>query len=168
MTFSLHSLLAGLVLAICASSASAQTGTGTTAPAPAASKPTNKAAPKAPANNAAKAPAAAAVSKPPPAVADTTPISVGPAPSAPYKGKPTPKPLTAGQGIDTRMAPGELKPERPVAPQVKVPLGRTPPDSTHQGTGGSINDAASRCLAIADENERAMCRERAGQGGGSK
>jgi hypothetical protein len=63
----------------------------------------------------------------------------------------------------------DLRPERPVEPQIVIPLGRTPPTlpvskaaaqrrSRAAATGG-IDDAAARCEAQADPAARARCRE---------
>lgn len=65
-------------------------------------------------------------------------------------------------------APGDLRPERPVVPQVSIPLGKKTPPTTkretramHNGTtaaSGGVHDAAARCEALADAEERASCR----------
>ncbi|MBL8350845.1 MAG: hypothetical protein JNL87_11070 [Burkholderiaceae bacterium] len=163
-------LAAALTLAAGAPAAMAQANGAAAAAAATASKPAAR-APAAPANSKATNNKAAAKPAGPAAAASAPPVVVTPAASTPYRGKPSPRPLTTEEKRDTMMAPGELQPERQVAPQISIPLGRKPPDSTHgparaPGTapGSSLNDDAVRCAAIADENERAMCRERAGLG----
>ena len=62
----------------------------------------------------------------------------------------------------------DLRPERPVVPQLSVPLGRTPPAPTPSAsrprTGaatppGHIGDAAARCESLPGDLERATCRK---------
>ena len=65
-------------------------------------------------------------------------------------------------------APGDLRPERPVVPQVSIPLGKKTPPTTKRETramrngtaaaSGGVHDAAARCEALADAEERASCR----------
>lgn len=65
-------------------------------------------------------------------------------------------------------APGDLRPERPVVPQVSIPLGKKTPPTTKRETramrngtaaaSGGVHDAAARCGALADAEERASCR----------
>ena len=107
-----------------------------------------------------------------PATATVKPASaaavvVKPAPSAPVQVKRQTRPLTPAEKLESVAPPGELRPERIVTPQLTIPLGKPPPDSIHQPTrssGKAVDDSAGRCAAIADENERAMCREAAGLG----
>ena len=94
-------------------------------------------------------------------------VVVKPAPSAPVQVKRQTRPLTPAEKLESVAPPGELRPERIVTPQLTIPLGKPPPDSIHQPTrssGKAVDDSAGRCAAIADENERAMCREAAGLG----
>ena len=77
------------------------------------------------------------------------------------------RPLTSAEKLESAAPPGELRPERTITPQITIPLSKTPPDSTRsQGrpSGSPVDDSAGRCAAIADENQRAMCREAAGLG----
>jgi hypothetical protein len=107
------------------------------------------------------------------AVAQSTPaapaIAVTAAPSAPVKGKPAPRALTAAESRETAVAPGELRPELATQRQISIPLGKTPPDSARNPsrTAGTskpaVDDSAVRCAAMSDENERALCRERIGK-----
>lgn len=64
-------------------------------------------------------------------------------------------------------APGELRPERPVAPQISIPLGKKLPPPTRreeravrhgQPVAGAVDDAAARCESQTDERIRAACR----------
>lgn len=65
-------------------------------------------------------------------------------------------------------APGDLRPERPVAPQISIPFGKNVPPAD-SGTprvvrrpnapaSGGIDDSAARCEAQADDQLRAACR----------
>lgn len=164
MTKRLHSLIAALCLAGAATGGWAQNApTAPTAPAankppPASAKPA--AAPAKSADNGAKA-ATATANAPAPA------IVVKPAASAPVQPKRQTRPLTSAEKLESVAPPGELRPERTITPQITIPLSKTPPDSTRsQGrpSGSAVNDSAGRCAAIADENQRAMCREAAGLG----
>lgn len=180
MTLRCTSLLAALALAIGFPGAWAQTGAAPAASAaPPRATPAKPPAKAAPAANG-KAPSTAGKPAPPNAAPNASPNAapvaaapasapstvVKPAASAPYKGKPATRPLSADEERESSMAPGELRPERTIVPQVTIPLGRKPPDTTHMTgkPGGSVNDAAGRCAALSDENERAICRERAGLG----
>lgn len=170
-------LAAALTLAAGAPAALAQASGAAAAASTAANRPAARTT-TAPANGkaadgkpAARPAGSAAAPAGPAAAASSPSVVVAPAASTPYQGKPSPRPLTTEEKRDTMMAPGELQPERQVTPQISIPLGRKPPDSTHTPSrapgaspGSSLNDAAVRCAAIADENERAMCRERAGLG----
>jgi hypothetical protein len=94
-------------------------------------------------------------------------IVVKPAASAPVQVKRQTRPLTAAEKLESVAPPGELRPERTIKPQITIPLTKTPPKSIRTprtSTGGSVNDAAGRCAAIADENERAQCRAASVQG----
>lgn len=70
---------------------------------------------------------------------------------------------------DAAAAP-DLRPDRPVVPQISVPLGRTPPvpstpasrppRSGAAAAPGQIGDGAARCESLPGEVERASCRKR--------
>lgn len=65
-------------------------------------------------------------------------------------------------------APGDLRPERPVRPQISIPFGKTPPPEPkgdaravkrgNAATSGTIDDAAARCESQVDDQVRAACR----------
>jgi len=68
-------------------------------------------------------------------------------------------------------APGDLRPERPVSPQISIPIGKpVPADGPNADrrvlkrpappTTGSIDDAAARCESQVDDTLRADCRAR--------
>lgn len=68
-------------------------------------------------------------------------------------------------------APGELRPERPVTPQISIPFGKAPPtpakgESTAPKRGNpaapssTIDDSAARCESQLDDQVRAACRAR--------
>lgn len=110
---------------------------------------------------------AAAWAQPAPAASATgsKAIVVTAAPSAPARGKPAPRRMTAAESRETATLPGELKPEgSPTQPQLNLSLGKRPSDPVRASgkTRSTVNDAAVRCAAMVDENERALCRERAG------
>ena len=156
MTMQPHSLIAALCLAGAAASGWAQPAGSPAKPATASSHPASAAA--RPAGNGAKL-------APPPAAVPS--IVVKPAASAPVQTKPQTRPLTSAEKLESVAPPGELRPERTITPQITIPLSKTPPDPTPsqgRGPGSPVDDSAGRCAAIADENQRAMCREAAGLG----
>ena len=80
--------------------------------------------------------------------------------------KPTPRLMTPDEKRETATLPGELRPERPAAPQLSIPLGKTPdkPSSPaaqrgKSATTGGVEDSVARCNAQANEAERAKCRD---------
>jgi hypothetical protein len=84
----------------------------------------------------------------------------GTAPSAPRPAKPAPRLMTPAEARDSATAPGELRPERPVVPQISIPLGKTPPRPAARvasASTGAIHDATARCKALESESERAKC-----------
>jgi hypothetical protein len=98
-------------------------------------------------------------------------LVVAPAPSAPVKGRPAPRRMTAAESRETATLPGELKPEgSPTQPQLNLSLGKRPSDPVRASgkTRSSVNDSAVRCAAMVNENDRALCRERAGLGSAAK
>ena len=68
-------------------------------------------------------------------------------------------------------APGALRPERAVTPQISIPFGKAPPPPPKAETGaatrgnpiapsGTVDDAAARCESQVDDRLRAACRAR--------
>ena len=168
MTIRPHSLIAALCLAGAAACGWAQPAGNPAKPATASAQPASAAA-----RSAANGAKAAPVPAPAPAVvpaavpAAVPAIVVKPAASAPVQAKRQTRPLTSAEKLESAAPPGELRPERTITPQITIPLSKTPPDSTRsQGrpSGSQVDDSAGRCAAIADENQRAMCREAAGLG----
>ena len=104
-----------------------------------------------------------------PAALPDLPPGASSAPAAPAS-KPTGPRLRTPAEIGNRAtAPGDLRPERPVAPQITIPFGKTSsppaknearvvPRGSPAQTGGGIDDSAARCEAQADEPLRAACR----------
>ena len=98
------------------------------------------------------------------AQAQTGVPAVAGAPSAPRPAKPPSRLMSPTATRDSATQPGELRPERPVVPQINIPLGATahrpaartaqrdPPAST-----GAVHDATARCKALESESERAKC-----------
>jgi len=79
------------------------------------------------------------------------------APVTPYKRvKPLPPPEpTAVQRSKEATIPGDLRPDRTIVPQVRVPLGK---GSHHSGpTTGGIDDSVARCRAKKTSEERERC-----------
>lgn len=152
MTLHRLSAIAALVLASAATGALAQTA----APAAVPASPLAAAAPAKASASAAAKPAVATSAKPGIVVTD--------APLAPAKPRPLPVQRTVPDSREAATMPNELRPQEPVTSQINIPLGRTPPTpsrtAAHPSSG--VNDAAGRCMAIADATERALCREREG------
>ena len=106
--------------------------------------------------------AGAQASAPSPELAASTP--------APVRIKPGPRLLTPVESRDRATLPGDVRPERPVTPQISIPLGKTPaPARTPEPIGAKPNrspapagveDAAARCEAQVGEQVRAKCRDR--------
>ena len=81
-------------------------------------------------------------------------------------------PAEQRNNADNASAP-DLRPDRPVVPQISVPLGRAPPAPGSSPSGprrsgatappGHIGDAAARCESLAGDLERAACRKRLAQ-----
>ena len=86
---------------------------------------------------------------------------------------PSPAPAASGPRLlsplemrDNATPPGELRPEHPVTPQVRIPLGKKPPApdpaASRPGSAasaGSVDDQAARCEALRGEQVRAKCRD---------
>ena len=89
--------------------------------------------------------------------------------AAPLRTRPGPRLLTPAETRDSATQPGDVRPERPVTPQISIPLGKTPPAArTPEPIGAKRNrpaadaraDAAARCEAQVGEQVRAKCRDR--------
>ncbi len=88
-----------------------------------------------------------------------------PAPaSAPPVGPRLRSPVETG---NRATAPGDLRPERPVTPQISIPFGKSPPPPGKRDervitrptpASGSVDDAAARCESQIDDRVRAACR----------
>lgn len=97
-------------------------------------------------------------------VAAQTAAVPDPNPAATRAIKPTPKPLTPVQQAQATATPGELRPERPVMPQVQAPFGRVPPPPTADPTPvptETLDQRLARCQAELGEKARTECRQRA-------
>ena len=105
----------------------------------------------------------AQASAPPPLAA---PASSPPTPSGPRLLSPAEK----RDNADAAAAP-DLRPDRPVVPQIRVPFDRAPPVSTASAprrSGGAappgpIGDAAASCEAQPSDQQRASCRKQLAQ-----
>lgn len=95
-----------------------------------------------------------------------TPAASAPA-SAPGSGVPVPRVLTPAERREGSSAPGDLRPEEKVTPQIVIPLrkGLPPPTkaeraAARRGTAASsaaIDDAAARCEAQSSKAAREQC-----------
>jgi len=108
-------------------------------------------------------------SAPPPAAASAASAASAQAPTGPRVLTPTEQRNNA----DNASAP-DLRPDRPVVPQISVPFGRPPPASgpapsspRRRGEAAPppapIGDAAARCESLVSDLERAACRKRLAQ-----
>lgn len=95
------------------------------------------------------------------------PAASGPAASAPPAAAPGPRQRSAAETGNRAAAPGDLHPERPVAPQISIPFGKTSPPTPREArvvrrgnapASGGIDDAAARCESQTDAQLRADCR----------
>lgn len=113
--------------------------------------------------------AALAAQLPSPAAARTPlPEPVPSAPSQPAS-RPTPQPKLGPsptvKAVQAATMPGELRPEKPIVPQIAIPLRRGDAGPLAAGAaaakpaGGVIDDDIARCLAHKRAAERAACRE---------
>jgi hypothetical protein len=70
---------------------------------------------------------------------------------------------------DSATTPGDLRPERPVTPQINVPFGKPPPSASPTAearplprsaaaSATGVDDAAARCEAQDNDSLRAVCR----------
>jgi hypothetical protein len=106
----------------------------------------------------------------------TLPATAQSGASAPLAAEPSSAPVRSGPRVltplemrDNATPPGELRPEHPVTPQIRIPLGRKPPASSkaeptasrpgNAASAGSPDDAVARCEAQAGEQVRAKCRD---------
>jgi hypothetical protein len=106
--------------------------------------------------------AAAQASAPSPEPAASAPV--------PVRTKPGPRLLTPIESRDSATQPGDVRPERPVTPQISIPLGKTPapartPDPigakpNRSSASAGVEDAVARCEAQVGEQVRAKCRDR--------
>lgn len=97
-------------------------------------------------------------------IAASVPSALASAPAA----RPAPRPQTPVERRDSATEPGDLRPERPVVPQVTIPLGKgspvAPKPPTRPGrrsqaaSAAGIDDAVARCEAQSDARQRADCR----------
>ena len=93
------------------------------------------------------------------------------APAAPPAAPIGPRLMTPAESRRNASLSSDLRPERPVAPQLSIPFGKAPPATpnaaprspargTVAASTGSIDDAAARCEARADARLRATCRDK--------
>ena len=100
----------------------------------------------------------------------SAPAPTASAPSAPpAKGPRLLSPAERRDNADAATSP-DLRPERPIVPQISIPFGKSPPPlpasasapraARKAPTGGGVADAAARCDAQPSDEERAACRKR--------
>ena len=90
--------------------------------------------------------------------------------AAPLRTRPGPRLLTPVESRDSATQPGDVRPERPVTPQISIPLGKTPPAArtpepigvkrNRPADAAGVDDAVARCEAQVGEQVRAKCRDR--------
>jgi hypothetical protein len=81
-----------------------------------------------------------------------------------------PRLLTPAETRDNASAAGDVRPERPVTPQVSIPFGKAPPPAQpghvrvarpgNVASSGGVDDAAARCEAQSGEQVRVKCRDK--------
>ena len=120
----------------------------------------------APANNssAITSPSPASTTPAAPASANANLAAATPAP------KPAPRLLTPAETRDNASAAGDVRPERPVTPQVSIPFGKknvpsSPTDArttrpANAKSTGRVDDSAARCESLAGEQVRVKCRDK--------
>ena len=111
----------------------------------------------------------ASMAQAPAATPTPTPESVASAP-VPTRIRPGPRLLTPVESRDSATQPGDVRPERPVKPQISIPLGKTPPAArtpepigvkrNRPADAAGVDDAVARCEAQVGEQVRAKCRDR--------
>jgi hypothetical protein len=90
--------------------------------------------------------------------------------------KPGPRRLTPQESRDSATAPGDLRPEHAVVPQINIPFGKkqaaplkpqsnagrsaNASRSASAASAAGIDDAVARCEAESDKQVRASCRAR--------
>lgn len=97
----------------------------------------------------------------------TTPLPGASAPAA----KPDKRPATPAEMRDSATAPGDLRPERRVTPQLSIPLTPnatpkpvlTPTPKGAAAPSGGVDDSVARCNAMADAQARDACRAKLGR-----
>lgn len=94
------------------------------------------------------------------------------APSTAASATPTPKPgrrlLTPAEQRDIATPPGELRPERQVVPQVRIPLGQKPAMAAPSASAaaqpgaspGTVHNSVARCKAMTNAQDRRACLDR--------
>jgi hypothetical protein len=98
----------------------------------------------------------------------SAPAGVASAPAAPPTGGPRLlSPAEKRDNADAAAGP-DLRPDRPVVPQISIPFGKGPkpppasaPRAARKGPNGGVTDTAARCEAQTSDEERAACRKQA-------
>jgi len=81
-------------------------------------------------------------------------------------GEPGPRLLSPSEQRDSATAPGDMRPERPVTPQISVPLARKPaappPDPTRAGAAAEDDPVTglARCATLKGEQVRQQCKDK--------
>jgi hypothetical protein len=104
------------------------------------------------------------------------PLAAPAASAPPVVSKSRPRTMTPAELRDSATVPGDVRPEDPVVPQVRIPLGRTPPVPAHTpaqtrrhdqaAAMGGVDDAVARCKAAEAPAARDACLARVRAGGG--
>lgn len=106
------------------------------------------------------------------------PVLPGPAAPAAASAPAGPRLRGPAETGNRAAAPGDLRPERPVAPQITIPVGKRPPtpapkrNAPAAASGGAapggIDDAAARCDSQVDPQAQAACRAKRAREGAVK
>jgi hypothetical protein len=108
------------------------------------------------------------------------PLAAPAASAPPVLSKSRPRALTPAESRDSATVPGDVRPEDPVVPQLRIPIGRTPLAPAHTpaqtrrhdqaAAMGGVDDAVARCKAAEAPAVREAClaRVRSGAAAGGK
>ena len=97
------------------------------------------------------------------------PASAASTPGATLRTPPGPRLRSPAETGSRATTPGDLRPERPVTPQISVPLGKPQPVGAGETRPvrrqaapavGAVDNAVSRCESELDDRMRATCRAR--------
>lgn len=95
------------------------------------------------------------------------PLAAAAASAPPVVDKSKPRPMTPAEKRESATAPGDVRPEDPVVPQISIPLGKTPPAPAQSkaqvqrhdraAAMGGVDDSVARCKAAETNAARDAC-----------